>query len=98
MLSNKEYYKPVLEDEEMFVETKDKFDAAASSTSPQELEDSSDTNDTEKDESSGSHAETEGEVVFPLTTAVPSATSMQALITEVPFSPVSLSTQSAPKR
>ena len=36
MLSNKEYYAPVLEDKELFEESKNKFDAAPSNENPQE--------------------------------------------------------------
>lgn len=36
MLSNKEYYAPVLDDKELFEETKNKFDAATSSENPEE--------------------------------------------------------------
>ena len=61
MLSNKEYYKPVLEDEQTFLESKEKFDTATSSQSPQELKDSSDSGEAEKDESSESQPAQEGE-------------------------------------
>ena len=60
MLSNKAYYAPVLEDEQMFVESKEKFDTATSSQSPQELKDSSDSEDAEKNDSSESQPEQEG--------------------------------------
>ena len=60
MLSNKDYYKPVLEDEQMFVESKEKFDTATTSQSPQELKGSSDSGDAEKDESSDSQPGQEG--------------------------------------
>lgn len=59
MLSNKAYYAPVLEDEQMFVESKEKFDTATSSQSPQELKDSSDSEDAEKNDSSESQPEQE---------------------------------------
>ena len=62
MLSNKQYYAPVLEDEQMFVESKEKFDTATSSQSPQELKDSSDSEDAEKSESPEPQPEQEGMV------------------------------------
>ena len=65
MLSNKAYYAPVLEDEQMFVESKEKFDTATSSQSPQELKDSSDSEDAEKSESSESQPEQEGMIECP---------------------------------
>lgn len=42
MLSNKDYYAPVLDDKELFEETKDKFDASATNQNPQEAASSSD--------------------------------------------------------
>ena len=59
MMSNKDYYAPVLEDEELFVESKEKFDTATTSQSPQELEKPADSSEAEKDESSDSPAEPE---------------------------------------
>jgi len=64
MMSNKDYYKPVLEDEELFVQTKDKFDTAATSQSPQELENAPDSSEAEKEEPSDSPAELEGSILF----------------------------------
>ncbi len=64
MLSNKEYYKPVLEDKEMFEETKEKFDTATSSTSPQELANSSDSSEAEKEESPDSPTEPAGALPY----------------------------------
>ena len=48
MVSNKEYYAPVLEEGDSFAESKEKFDAASSSQSPQELKGESDSNEGEK--------------------------------------------------
>ena len=36
MLSNKEYYAPVLNDKELFEESKEKFDASTTNQNPQE--------------------------------------------------------------
>ena len=36
MLSNKEYYAPVLDDKELFEESKEKFDASTTNQNPQE--------------------------------------------------------------
>lgn len=49
MVSNKEYYAPVLEEGDSFAESKEKFDAATSSQSPQELKGESDSSEWEKD-------------------------------------------------
>jgi len=64
MMSNKDYYKPVLEDGDMFVESKDKFDTATTSQSPQELENAPDSSEAEKEEPSDSPAEPEGSICF----------------------------------
>ena len=64
MMSNKDYYAPVLEDEELFVESKEKFDTATTSQSPQELENPADSSEAEKDESSDSPAEPEPAGIF----------------------------------
>ncbi|KAL0034556.1 hypothetical protein WJX79_008188 [Trebouxia sp. C0005] len=61
MMSNKDYYKPVLEDGELFVESKDKFDTATTSQSPQELENAPDSSEADKEEPSDSPAEPEEE-------------------------------------
>lgn len=45
MMSNKEYYAPVLEEGDSFAESKEKFDAASSSQSPQEMKGGSDSNE-----------------------------------------------------
>lgn len=58
-MSNKDYYAPVLEDEELFVESKEKFDTATTSQSPQELEKPAESSEAEKEESSDSPAEPE---------------------------------------
>lgn len=50
MVSNKEYYAPVLEEGDSFAESKEKFDTATSSQSPQELKNDSDNGEAEKDE------------------------------------------------
>ena len=64
MMSNKDYYKPFLEDGELFVQTKDKFDTATTSQSPQELENAPDSSEAEKEEPSDSPAELEGSILF----------------------------------
>ena len=51
MVSNKEYYAPVLQEGDSFAETKEKFDTATSSQSPQEQADDSDSGEAEKVES-----------------------------------------------
>ena len=56
MVSNKEYYAPVLEEGDSFAESKEKFDAASSSQSPQELKADSASNEDEKDAPSESPA------------------------------------------
>lgn len=56
MVSNKEYYAPVLEEGDSFAESKEKFDAATSSQSPQELKGESDSSEGEKDAPSESPA------------------------------------------
>lgn len=56
MVSNKEYYAPVLEEGDSFAESKEKFDAATSSQSPQELKGESDSSDGEQDAPSDSPA------------------------------------------
>ncbi|KAL0053564.1 hypothetical protein WJX82_007575 [Trebouxia sp. C0006] len=61
MMSNKDYYKPVLEDRDMFVESKEKFDTATTSQSPQELENAPDSSEAEKEEPSDSPAGPEEE-------------------------------------
>ena len=58
MVSNKEYYAPVLEEGDSFAESKEKFDAASSGQSPQELKGESDSNDEEKEAPSESPAGT----------------------------------------
>ena len=63
-MSNKDYYKPILEDGDMFVESKDKFDTATTSQSPQELGSASDSSEAEKEEPSDSPAEPEGSICF----------------------------------
>ena len=61
MLSNKDYYSPVLEDEDMFMDTKEKSDTATTSQSPQELENNtSDSSAAETANSSDSQPEHEG--------------------------------------
>lgn len=57
MVSNKEYYAPVLEEGDSFAESKEKFDAATSSQSPQELKGESDSSEGEKDAPSESPAD-----------------------------------------
>ena len=52
MLSNKEYYAPVLDDGEMFEETKDKFDASTTNQNPQEAH-TSDEPQASNDEAAG---------------------------------------------
>jgi len=64
MMSNKDYYKPVLEDGDMFVESKEKFDTATTSQSPQELENAPDSSEAEKEEPSDSPAGPEGSICF----------------------------------
>ena len=56
MVGNKEYYAPVLEEGDSFAESKEKFDAAASSQSPQELKGEVDSSAGEKDAPSESPA------------------------------------------
>lgn len=63
-MSNKDYYKPVLEDGDMFVESKEKFDTATTSQSPQELENAPDSSEAEKEEPSDSPAGPEGSICF----------------------------------
>ncbi len=64
MMNNKDYYKPVLEDGDMFVESKEKFDTATTSQSPQELENAPDSSEAEEEEPSDSPGEPEGSICF----------------------------------
>ena len=52
MVSNKEYYAPVLEEGDSFAESKEKFDTATSSQSPQELKGDTDDAEADTDEAS----------------------------------------------
>ena len=52
MVSNKEYYAPVLEEGDSFAESKEKFDTATSSQSPQELKGDTNSGEADKDEAS----------------------------------------------
>ena len=56
MVSNKEYYAPVLEEGDSFAESKEKFDTATTSQSPQELEGDSDSAEAEEEKSPESAA------------------------------------------
>lgn len=53
MLSNKDYYAPVIDDKDLFEETKEKFDAATTNQNPQEAASTSANAEAGTDEAEG---------------------------------------------